>query len=152
MEQDYKSVIIRHRAEMLRQLAALASEDRSKEDAEKFRVRALNFVKLIEQSEVAVNALPEVTSDYAGCSRPIDAIVQYLEQHRSPATREEITTAILKGGFRGGPGVVEGIEWRIGRSFDNFIVGTGRASNLIKEINGLVGRPDWEESLFRSPR
>lgn len=152
MEQDYKSIIIRHRAEMLRQLAALASEDRPKEDAERFRVRAANFVKLIEESEVAVKALPEVTSDYAGCARPIDAIVQYLDQNGNPATRGEITAAILKGGFRGGPGIVEGIEWRIGRSFDNFIVGTGRARNMIKEINGLVGRPDWEESRFRSPR
>ena len=150
MDQDYKSVIIRHRAEMLRQLADLASEGREKEEAERYRARAANLVNLLAGAERAADALtpPDITTDYAGCKRPIDAIVKYLDERAAPATRKEITKGILKGGFRGGPGIVDGIEWRIGRSFDSFIGGKGRASNLIKEINGLVGRPHWEDSRF----
>jgi len=113
------------------------------------RPEALKILKRIRSLEEAITTIgpPLELSEYAKYKRVSDAMLAHLDKTGRPVSKEELITALIKGGFRRGE---KRLEWIIGQGIDSFISGSGRETKLIKQINGLIGRGEWRKELFKS--
>jgi hypothetical protein len=149
MIETTKSIILHQRDRILRALVDLAVRDRKKDVVESFRRDAEFLILELSATQdvlIKMNEEPGKTK-YAPCPRPIDAILAVLDDIGRPLSQDDITEKILAGGFRG---AVHGTESLINLGIKNFLTGTGKAKGHIKQIGGLIGRADWEESRFKA--
>lgn len=134
---DVRDDLMKMRDDQLNKLVALAS-DRKAADS------ILSKFFSLEKALAAVDP-PTQQLEYAKYKRATDAILACLDKAGKPLTQDAITADILEGGFRYGDKLA---GWMIGQSIRSFTHGTGRATRLIKIVNGLIGRGDWEDERF----
>lgn len=138
MTSNVRDDLMRMRDEELKKLVSLASDRKGAE-------AILNNFLALEKAIAAVEP-PQEPMEYARYKRASDAILACLDKAGHPMPVKEMIAEILAGGFRHGDNKA---EWMLGQSIRSFTNGTGRATNLIKMVNGLVGRGEWEEERFQ---
>jgi hypothetical protein len=130
--------LVRMRDEQLRKLVGMATD---KKEAERLLQQVHVLEKAIEQSD------PEGGGHkYARFKSAILAILAYLDEFGSPVPREQLIAALLEGGWRKGD---DKAETNLKQSIASFSTGLGRKTGQIKEVNGLIGRGEWDDSLFK---
>lgn len=134
---DVRADLQKMRDDELSKLVALASDRKTAE-------AILSRVLSLEKAIAAVDPPPQ-PMEYARYKRAIDAILACLDKAGRPVPESELIQEIIAGGFRSGD---KKGEWMLGQSIRSFTSGTGRATEQIKMLNGLVGRGEWNEELF----
>jgi hypothetical protein len=138
------------RQSLLRSLVDLVAEGRK--IAEPYRHRAEEVLKQVFDIEQAQRDIaPGPSNKYARHKRAIEAILDYLAERSRPASEQDITRALIQGGFRGGD---PGAEDDIGKSFRSYISGTGRKTveknpeRGIRSLKGLIGIASWPDDYW----
>lgn len=123
--------------------AALVSElRRDKPDAfnEYLKVRAA-----IEAMDSTAEAIGD---EYYDIRKPLDAVEAYLSKTGKPSSMKTIAKVCMEGGF--GRGQVQrpdqNIEYAVVRNIDK---SPKDKKKRFKEINGLVGKVEWPEEMFK---
>jgi hypothetical protein len=130
--------LVRMRDEQLRRLVGMATDKR---EAERILAQVHLLEKAIEQSDPQSDG-----HKYARFKSAILAILAYLDEVGSPVTREQLIVALLDGGWRKGD---DKAETNLKQSIASFSSGLGRKTGQIKEVNGFIGRGEWDDSLFK---
>lgn len=129
--------LLRMRDEQLEKLVSLANDKREAR-------RILDQIKTLEKA--AENARPAMGDHrFSRFKSAILAILAYLDEVGRPVTQDDLIEALLEGGWRRGD---DKAETNLKQSIASFSRGLGRKTKQIKEINGLIGRGDWDDSLF----
>jgi hypothetical protein len=138
------------RQSLLRSLVDLVAEGRK--IADPYRHRADEILKQVFDIEQAQRDIaPGPSSTYAPFKRAIEAILEFLTDRGRPATEDQIVTALLNGGFRGGS---EASSDDIKKSIRSYTSGTGLKTVAktpekgIRKVGNLVGRADWPDEMF----
>ncbi len=143
---DTKVLLAKQKSILLTKLASLACSGRSGEEAVSYRNEANAIVREFMLADRALASIAVLkTAEFTNSERPIDAILAYLDKVGSPASEGEIIDGIVCGGFRLGNPKARLI---VLKSIGNHLHGTGARSQLIKSINGLIGRWEWKENRF----
>lgn len=147
-----KETLARAREEMLRQLIELAGEGRRPGESERYRERAQHLISELAVNEKAQIAVaPRPNSKYSHHKRPIEAILEYLNDIGRAVPQAKIIQELCDGGFRGGKSQT---ALAIQKSLRNYLSGTGKKTTRkhpylgLKEKNSLIGRGDWEDERF----
>ena len=127
----------RLRDEQFSKLVALASDKREAE-------RILQQIRVLEQALDSCDAETE-NLKYAKHKSAILAILAYLNEIGRPVSQTQIIAELLVGGWRHGD---DKAETHLKQSIASFVSGLGRKTKQIKQINGLIGRGDWDDSMF----
>jgi hypothetical protein len=154
---DVDEVLARTREEILKGLISLAAADRPPETAFSYRTRAQHLIEeLAKVDRLIAEVAPKQTFPYAKCEFAIDAVIGFLKDHGRPATDKEIIQGALAGGFKG---MKPGAELRLRKSIDAHIKASkGKTQNpgpmgqKIKQVDGLIGLHEWDDSRFRPLR
>lgn len=145
---DTKLLLQKQKRSLLERLAFLACEDRTEEQAAFYRKETKDILRDFALADQALSSIAVLTAtEFSSSERPIDAIVAYLDKNESPSREAELIEGIISGGFRSDDPKARLI---VLRSIDNHLSGTGARKQLIKSVNGLIGKWDWEESRFRT--
>lgn len=129
---DVRAGLRRMREDQIRRLASLASNKREAE-------------KIVQEIEVLDRALASyeapIGSKYGRFKSAITAILAFLDEVSHPVSQDDLIHALVEGGWQRG-------ETDLKRSIASFINGLGRKTKQIKQVNGLIGRGDWDDSRF----
>jgi hypothetical protein len=131
---DVRAGLEKMRDDQLRKLAALAS---NKKEAE----RLLREIQVLDRA-LASYVTPDGAMKYGRFKSAIAAILAYLDDVGHPISQDELIAGLIDGGWQRG-------ETDLKRSIASFITGLGRKTKQIKQMNGLIGRGDWEDAKFR---
>jgi hypothetical protein len=134
------------REDILKRLVDLAVRDRKPDIAEQFRSEAEFLISLLEKEILRGKDDHHEKGKYAKCKRAIDGIRIILEELGRPASQKELTKRLIEGGFRGGSA---GTDQVINLSIKNFLTGSGKNKSYIKQIGGLIGLAEWDNSRFK---
>lgn len=124
------------RREIIRQIIELAKDQK----------RMVELIDALAEVDMHLSVRPvPIKGKYSACSQAIDAVVEYLKERKTAATKDDIVKAIVEGGFRGG-----GREQETGvrRSIGVFLNGTGAQTKILRESAGMVGLFEWEDARF----
>lgn len=80
--------------------------------------------------------------EYSGFRKPSEAIYAFLERVQKPQLREVMCRALVDGGYGRG---TDRPYWDLVRAVD-YQIGKKR----LVERNGLIGKPEWAEDLFKN--
>jgi hypothetical protein len=127
------------RDEQLNKLVALATDRRAAE-------ALLTTIRALDES--IYSGRVTTTAKYAKHKSAIHAILDYLDEAGRPVPKEQIIKALCEGGWRGG---IDGADVMLRKSIGSFIkAGRGTISRQIKEVNGMIGRGEWSDDLFKA--
>lgn len=154
-EQNERSFLEERKAEYLAELRR-----REPELTVKF-LRVSAAIDAMDSMGSTEETLPPDNAGDAGAysdpelSKPLYAIAVFLDKEGGPVTRERIADSLEDGGW--GKGRVQRPTYSLRAMFDYYL-GTKDKSKPakstskdipIKEINGLVGRVEWPNEVFR---
>jgi len=146
MTLDTKVLLSRQKSLLLSRLVTLACSGRTETEASRCQKEANEIVKEFILADRALASIAVLkATEFCNSERPIDAILAYLDKAAAPASEEELVDGIISGGFRLGDPKARLI---IIKSIANHLYGTGARKNLIKSINGFIGKWDWEDAMF----
>lgn len=146
MASDTKGLLVKQRTALLNKLVSLASTGRPEHEAAIYRKEAGGILKEFLLTDRALSSIALVkTEEFAEEQRPIEAVLAFLDKHGAPASKQEIIDGVVVGGYRSGDPQVRIV---LLKSINIHLTGTGKNRKLIREVNGLVGRWDWNDSLF----
>lgn len=95
----------------------------------------------------AMDATAETGVDeYYGFRKPLDAIEAYLDKKGKPAPRRTIAKVLEEGGFARGQ--VQRPFWNVLSAID-YHLEQAKSEKRFVEINGLIGKAEWPEEMFR---
>jgi hypothetical protein len=141
-----KVLLAKQKSILLTKLASLACSGRSDVEMASYRNEANEIVKEFMLADRALASIAVLKSnEFSNSERPIDAILAYLDEVGSPASEEEIIDGLVSGGFRLGDPKARLI---VLKSIGNHLHGTGARNQLIKSINGLIGKWEWEDARY----
>lgn len=144
---DTKLLLQKQKSVLLERLAILACEDRTEEKAALYRKKAKDILRDFALADQALSSIAVLAAtEFSSSERPIDAIIAYLDKSGHPTRQSDLIEGIISGGFRSDDPKGRLI---VLRSIDNHLSGTGARKQLIKSVNGLIGRCDWEDSRFQ---
>jgi hypothetical protein len=83
----------------------------------------------------------------ADLSKPLDAIEAYLDKRGYPATRELIAKSLQDGGW--GRDRVARPYWNLLSIMEYQFSPKLKSEPGLRELNGLVGRVEWPDDVFR---
>ena len=130
--------LIRMRDDVLKRLHALArSADRKEAD------RLYGELQVLERA--AQSTADDGGYKYARHKSAVMAILAYLDEAEHPVLQKQLIDDLVKGGFRMGN---DNAETNLKQSIAAFTNGPGRKTKQIKIVNGMIGRGDWDDSLF----
>jgi hypothetical protein len=87
----------------------------------------------------------EIENDeYLGYRSPLDAMLLYLDKVARAVPRERMAKEIAAGGY--GRGTIQRPYWTLLATINYHLEGKKKR---IVERNGLIGKPDWPEELFK---
>jgi len=141
---DLKSLIVQELDRMVQRLVDIAPKERRSEATQIGNdIRSL----LLESAK-----LPHAGADerYASCQYPIDAIRLLLADVDRPSTWEEIIDGVIAKGFR--PGKEARTRGDIKKSLRMYLQGEARHKKEIKQIDDMVGLPEWDDARFKPRR
>jgi len=133
---DVRDELLRMRGDLLNRLVALASD---KKQAQHCLEQFTQIEKMIESAGVG-------GARFGRYKAASVAVKHYLDQIGHAVPQKEIEEALLAGGFRGG---ADDARTRIRQSIKSFLEGHLRDSKTLREMNGLIGRWEWGDELFR---
>jgi hypothetical protein len=151
---DFTDSAVRLRQMILDSLVELASSNRPKDAESEYRARAESLVVELSKADRTIALLtPRTSYPYAGCEEAIDAVMEYLADTKRPQTEKQIRDGCLAGGWRGAK---EGAELRLHKAIEMHLKASrgelknaGKMVGKIKEIGGLIGLHEWDETRFR---
>lgn len=147
---DVKAALVRQRMEILGQLVALSVKDRLPGIAEKYRTEGESLIKSLLDTEKAIESLQSPKAlDLAGCESAIDAIEMLLKSIDRPLLPADVIKRSIEGGLWGGKA---GTGLRVQKSLTMHLKPDAgpKLAGRIKEVNGLIGLAQWDDSRFRS--
>jgi hypothetical protein len=129
--------LLRMRDEQLRKLVSLATDKRE----------AQRILEQIHTLEKAIEREHRVDFDhrFSRHKSAVLAILAYLDEVGKPTQPNVIIEALIDGGWRRGD---EKAETNLKQSIASFSTGLGLKTKQIKQINGLIGRGEWDNSRF----
>ncbi len=143
---DTKELLTKQKSRLLERLATLACSGRTDKKASFYRKKANEILQEFVLADCALDSIALVKpSDFKESERPIDAILAYLEKSGSPMLESALIEAVVSGGFRPGDPKARLI---VLKSIGNHLRGTGAKKQLIKSVNGRIGKWEWDESVF----
>lgn len=141
---DLKSLIAQELDRMVQKLVDLSPKER--------RPEAVQIGNDIRSLMLEGSKLPHAGTDarFASCQYPIDAIRLLLSDLNRPSTWEEIVDGVIAKGFR--PGKEARTRGDIKKSLRMYLQGEARHKREIKQIDDMVGLPEWDDDRFRMRR
>jgi len=145
----YRTLLIDGKARKLRELADLASKERSASEAKRYAAEAQSILRdLAELDEKLAAADGPSGLDYRDDAEINIPIVRFLTAIERPATQSEITKDLIRGRFRGYKDEYN-MAIRVGRCVRSYDVGKPKDNPKLKVKNDLVGLPGWPDSMFQ---
>jgi hypothetical protein len=146
MTMDTKLLLSKQKSKLLEQLAALACAERADEKLAYYRDQANAILREFMFADHALASIVILgANEFADIERPIDAILSYFDKSCAPAIEEDLIEGVLNGGFRSNDPKARLI---LVKSIGNHLSGTGAKSQLIKTVNGRIGKYNWEDTRF----
>jgi hypothetical protein len=141
-----KHLLARQKSVMLERLAALATSGRSDRRAAYYRKKANEILQEFIIADCALESISLLeTGDVAEKERPIDAILAFLDKSERSILKDTLIEGVVSGGFREGDPKV---KIMVHKSIDNHLNGTGAKKQLIKSVNGRIGKWAWDDAMF----
>jgi hypothetical protein len=146
MTMDTKILLAKQKSMLLEQLAALACAERPDDKLASYRDQANAILREFMLADRALATIVIMgANEFADIERPIDAIISYFDKSCAPAIEEDLIQGVLNGGFRSSDPKARLI---LVKSIGNHLSGTGAKSQLIKTVNGRIGKYNWPDSRF----
>ena|SRR5579871_3152363 len=93
---------------------------------------------------IALEERPPRQGEYSRFRKPSGAIVFHIDIIQAPQSHEEFAEAIVNAGYDPFKDKDE-VYWNVMRAISHQI-----KKGLVKEVNGLIGKPDWPDEMFKS--
>lgn len=143
---DTKLLLAKQKSSLLEKLAALACAERPDDKLAFYRDQANAILREFMFADRALTTIVILgANEFADLERPIDAILSYFDKSCAPAIDADLIDGVLNGGFRSHDPKARLI---LTKSISNHLSGTGAKSQLIKTVNGRIGKWNWPDSRF----
>lgn len=143
---ETRDLLLQQRGRLLQRLIDLAVGHMDNNSAAVFRVKSQNILNELRNSDAALFSISEGPKQYARCARHIDAVLKCLQDTGCPMKEGDIIDAVISGGYREGD---ESNPFKLAKSIQIHLTGTGKSKNVIKKINDLVGLYEWDDDAFK---
>lgn len=145
----YMKLLLDGKANILRELAALASKERPTDAAKRFAAEAQILLRnLAELDEKLLANDGPGGLDYREDVEINVSIIRFLAQIGRPAKNDELTKELIRGQFPGYKDM-KSMGIRVGRCIRSYVVGKPSENPKLKVKNNLVGLPDWPDEMFQ---
>jgi hypothetical protein len=150
MTDSYVKDLLREgRAKKLRELADLASKDRTPSEAKRFAAEARAILLQLAEVDKQLSTTDGLVDspDYSKDRNVNVSIVRYLKELERPVTESELIKELIRGQYPGYKNAKD-IGISVGRCARAYDRGVAKVNPKLKYKNRLVGLPEWPDEMF----